>query len=199
MARDRDPFVSALRTLRDRTITGVFSPGKPIVILEEAQALGFSTTPVREALAWLGGEGLIARAPAGGYAGLSLDAAGLAGRYRLRLHCLNAGLQGAALSLHATDPGLFPDATRLFRHIVAGAADPVLIAAYDRVQATIERFASAEARLLGDMPRALEAVVRQLADGAVILAAEELQRFHERRIQAAPLLAEADQARTGAG
>lgn len=199
MARDRDPFVNALRTLRERTIAGVFSPGRPIIILEEAQALGFSTTPIREALAWLGGEGLIARAPAGGYAGLRLDAAGLTGRYRLRLHCLIAGLQGAALSLRLSGPAPFPDATRLFRHIVAGAADPVLIATYDRVQSTIERFAPAEARLLGDMPEALDEVLRHLAGGAVAEAADCLRRFHERRVEAAPLLAETDQARAGAG
>ena len=88
MARNRDPFAAALRTLRERVVTGVFSPGLSIIILDEAKALGLSTTPVREALAWLGGEGLIERAPAGGYSGLRLDAAGLAGRYRLRRHCL---------------------------------------------------------------------------------------------------------------
>ena len=88
MARNRDPFASALRTLRERAIAGAFSPGKPIIILDEAQSLGLSTTPIREALAWLGGEGLIERAPAGGYAGLRLDPAGRAGRSRLRLHCL---------------------------------------------------------------------------------------------------------------
>src|SRR5690606_31398125 len=33
MARNRDPFASALRTLRERAIAGAFSPGKPIIIL----------------------------------------------------------------------------------------------------------------------------------------------------------------------
>lgn len=69
MARHRAPFTTALRTLTERVILGAFSPGKPIIILDEAHSLSLSTTPVREALAWLGGEGLIDRAPAGGYAG----------------------------------------------------------------------------------------------------------------------------------
>lgn len=69
MARHRAPFTTALRTLRERVILGAFSLGKPIIILDEALSLSLSTTPVREALACLGGEGLIDRAPAGGYAG----------------------------------------------------------------------------------------------------------------------------------
>lgn len=196
MARNRDPFASALRTLRERAITGVFSPGKPIIILDEAHLLGLSTTPVREALAWLGGEGLIDRAPAGGYAGLRLDPAGLAGRYRLRLHCLERGLEGAAPGINSMPHS---DPTRLFRHIVAAAADPALVAVFDRVQATIERFARAEARLLGDMPAALETVARLLASGQESEAASRLRDFHERRISAAPLLTEAEQVQAGAG
>ncbi|MEN5229779.1 hypothetical protein [Brevundimonas naejangsanensis] len=196
MARNRDPFASALRTLRERAIAGAFSPGKPIIILDEAQSLGLSTTPVREALAWLGGEGLIDRAPAGGYAGLRLDPAGLAGRYRLRLHCLEKGLEGAPPGIGATPRA---DPTRLFRHIVAGAADPALMAVYDRVQATIERFAETEARLLGDMPEALETVAQLMDSGQEAAAAERLRDFHGRRISAAPLLTEAEQAQAGAG
>lgn len=196
MARNRDPFASALRTLRERAIAGAFSPGKPIIILDEAQTLGLSTTPIREALAWLGGEGLIERAPAGGYAGLRLDPVGLASRYRLRFYCLKKGLEGAASGINATPPA---DATRLFRHIVAGAADPALMTAYDRVQATIERFAEAEARLFGDMPETLETVADLLASGLELEAAERLRDFHERRISAAPLLTEAEQVQAGAG
>jgi DNA-binding GntR family transcriptional regulator len=196
MARNRDPFASALRTLRERAIAGAFSPGKPIIILDEAQSLGLSTTPIREALAWLGGEGLIERAPAGGYAGLRLDPAGLASRYRLRLHCLEKGLEAAAPGISASSHA---DPTRLFRHIVAGAADLALMAVYDRVQATIERFAETEARLLGDMPEALEAIADLLADGQVSEAAAGLRDFHERRISAAPLLTEAEQVQAGAG
>ncbi len=199
MARNRDPFASALRTLRERVIAGAFSPGKPIIILDEAQALGLSTTPVREALAWLGGEGLIDRAPAGGYAGLRLDAAGLVGRYRLRLHCLDRGLQGAAGRPLAGTATTAADATQLFRHVVAGAADPALIATYDSVQATIERFSTAEARILGDMPGALEDIARLLAGGHASKAAAAIEAFHERRIGAAPLMTEAEQARAGAG
>lgn len=196
MARHRDPFATALRTLRERAIAGVFSPGKPIIILDEAQALGLSTTPVREALAWLGGEGLIARAPAGGYAGLQLEPAGLASRYRLRLHCLEKGLEGPAPGISLPQP---TDQTQFFRHIVAGAADPSLTTTYDRIQATIERFAEAEARLLGDIPEALEDVAGLLNEGLATAAAARLGFFHERRVSAAPLLTEMEQSGVGGG
>ncbi|WP_436357053.1 hypothetical protein [Brevundimonas sp. CEF1] len=194
MARNRDPFASALRTLRERAIAGVFSPGKPIIILDEAQALGLSTTPVREALAWLGGEGLISRAPAGGYAGLSLDPMGLSGRYRLRLHCLERGLSSA------TNLNPFPpdEPARLFRHIVAGAADPALMGLYDRTQSVLQRFAVVEAQMLGDMPLALERVTRHLTRGDAEAAGAELRAFHNRRINAAPLLAESEMSQAGA-
>ncbi|MFK4057959.1 hypothetical protein [Brevundimonas sp. NPDC046655] len=195
MARNRDPFANALRTLRERAIAGVFSPGKPIIILDEAQALGLSTTPVREALAWLGGEGLISRAPAGGYAGLSLDPMGLVGRYRLRLHCLETGLSSAA-TLNTFQPDAEP--ARLFRHIVAGAADPALMGLYDRTQNVLQRFAGAEAKLLGDMPLALERVTGHLARGDTEAADAELRAFHHRRINAAALLAESEMPEAGA-
>ncbi|MBX9615924.1 MAG: GntR family transcriptional regulator [Caulobacteraceae bacterium] len=199
MARNRDPFATALRTLRDRAIAGAFSPGKPIIILDEAQALGLSTTPIREALAWLGGEGLIDRAPAGGYAGLRLDAAGLVGRYRLRLHCLDRGLRCSAGWPLAETATTATDTTQLFRHVVAGAADSTLIATYDRVQATIERFSAAEVRILRDMPDSLENVALLLSHGDVQKAAEAIHAFHARRISAAPLLTEAEQAPAGMG
>lgn len=199
MARNRDPFASALRTLRERAVSGAFSPGRPIIILDEAQALGLSTTPVREALAWLGGEGLIDRAPAGGYAGLRLDAAGLVGRYRLRHHCLEVGLNALANLTHTPAPAPPVDATRLFRSLVSAAADPALIAAYDRVQATLERFAPAEAALLGDVPHALQKIVEHLAEGDRTAAAADLAAFHDRRIGVAPLLTEGEQSQAGPG
>nr|WP_314122985.1 GntR family transcriptional regulator [uncultured Brevundimonas sp.] len=197
MARNRDPFVAALRTLRERVVTGVFSPGRPIIILDEAKALGLSTTPVREALAWLGGEGLIERAPAGGYSGLKLDPAGLAGRYRLRRHCLREGLARAALvgcRIEAPDDPEF-----FFRQIVAASADAVIVETFDRVQATLAPFAAMETDLVGDMPDSLQVVARLLRDSALSEAALALDAFHERRIEISPLLCLGAPPRAGAG
>lgn len=197
VARNRDPFATAVRTLRERVVTGAFSPGKPIIILDEAEALGLSTTPVREALAWLGGEGLIERAPAGGYSGLKLDAAGLAGRYRLRRHCLREGLARADLVGHRIEAPDNPDF--FFRQIAAASADAVIVETFDRVQATLAPFAPIEIDLVGDMPDSLRIVAHRLSDGALDEAAMALDAFHERRIQASPLLCLSAFARAGAG
>lgn len=197
MARNRDPFASALRTLRERAVSGAFSPGRPIIIQDEAQALGLSTTPIREALAWLGGEGLIDRAPAGGYAGLRLDAASLAGRYRMRLHCVEVGLTNVAdLPYTPTAPPPL-DAPRLFRSLVSAAADPALVAVYDRVQATVERFAPSEDALLGDTSEAIQEIVEHLMAGDRLAAGIGLAAFHSRRISAAPLLTQGEQPHAG--
>lgn len=195
MARNRDPFAAALRTLRERVVTGVFSPGLPIIILDEANALGLSTTPVREALAWLGGEGLIERAPAGGYSGLKLDAAGLAGRYRLRRYCLREGLaRGALVGLRTGSPD---DPDFFFRQIVAASADAVIVETFDRVQASLAPFAAIEAKLVGDMPDSLQVLARLVDDGALDDAVVVLDAFHERRIEASPLICLAAPARAG--
>ena len=59
--RTRDPFGEALSELRMRLRQGELRPGAPLVVMDLAQSLGLSATPVREALAFLAGEGLIDR------------------------------------------------------------------------------------------------------------------------------------------
>lgn len=53
--RKHDPFTLALESLRARAEQGSFTPGAPVVIIEEARRLNLSATPVREALGWLCG------------------------------------------------------------------------------------------------------------------------------------------------
>ncbi|WP_052516809.1 MULTISPECIES: GntR family transcriptional regulator [Brevundimonas] len=74
--------------MREAAETGGYAPGRPIVIIDEARRLGLSTTPVREALAWLCGEGVIERGPAGGFLARRLDAGAVRDRYGFRLACL---------------------------------------------------------------------------------------------------------------
>ncbi len=82
MSRDRDPFERTLGHLRRRLRAGAFGHGQPLPILRLAQDLAVSTTPIREALARLAGEGLIDRA-ASGYATLRHDVGSLSDLYRL--------------------------------------------------------------------------------------------------------------------
>ncbi len=186
MARNRDPFMSALRRLRARAVGAAFQPGRPIVILDEAQALRLSTTPVREALSWLGGEGLVERGAAGGYVGLRAEPSLVAARYRMRLRCLLAAVEetppGLA-SLFTTRPGDVLD------EIVAASSDPILTAVYRRMQDQLAPLVALEPSILGPDKADLEEIAAARSDAAKLK--DALIRHHRLRIDAAPLLAAA--------
>ena len=93
MVRNRDPFSTALESLRHRLAEGRYGDGAPIVIQYEAQRLRLSTTPVREALAWLCGAGLVERAPTAGYTASRLDAGAVRDWYGFRRDCLLLSLE----------------------------------------------------------------------------------------------------------
>ena len=82
MGRDRDPFDRTIAFMRDQVATRAPLQGALISINGLASTLQVSQTPVREALATLAGEGLIARSAAG-YAGVAHDPLTLASHYEL--------------------------------------------------------------------------------------------------------------------
>lgn len=86
--RGRARVQQALEALRLGLTLGRFVAGRPIVIADEARGLGLSTTPVREALCWLGGEGLVERGGAGGFFAPRLEPALIARQYAMRRLCL---------------------------------------------------------------------------------------------------------------
>lgn len=83
LARVRDPFGLAVSALKARLRTGAYGLGRPLLISEVAEELGLSTTPVREAMARLVGEGLIEEHRGRGYMTWRLDAADLTELYEL--------------------------------------------------------------------------------------------------------------------
>lgn len=189
MARNRDPFTTAVRVLSERATGGAFLPRTPIVILSEAEALSLSTTPVREALAWLGGEGLIERSPGGGYIGLNMDPQNVAGRYRLRGLCVNQALQGAVAlaALARTEP---EPASALFSRLMRSGGDPVLIDVYDRVERQLAALVESERRTLGTTDDEGTALRLAIADGDPHKAVAAVEDYHRRRIEAVPLIVE---------
>ena len=82
MSRDRDPYERTLDILRRRLRAGAFGEGRHLQIQNLAQDLAVSSTPVREALSRLLGEGLIERGP-GGYFSPRHDISSLGDLYRL--------------------------------------------------------------------------------------------------------------------
>ncbi len=188
MSRPRDPFAHARDDLRRRLADGHFPAGHPIVIADEARTLSLSTTPVREALCWLGGEGLIERGAAGGFLAPRLDPALIAQRYDLRRLYL---LQTARRSVEPPPEGLITDespADRLratWRWRIRAIGDAALAEAFDRLQGHLARFRSAEARLFTDLDAEAERLLADASGGS----GEAMALYHARRVSAAPMIA----------
>lgn len=193
MAKSRDPFFTALVSIRKAAESGDYAAGEPIVIVEEARRLRLSTTPVREALAWLCGEGLIERGPSGGFLARRLDAAAVRDLYAFRLVCLKAGLDlSAPLPANERSRSFgrgLSSLQGLFDRLVRQSGNAVLIAAHGQVTRQLRLFQDVEARLFRDLEeeaQALLTLARRDDDGAFRAA---LSDYHDRRTCAAVLLA----------
>lgn len=191
----------ALESLRARAEQGVYVPGAPVVIMDEARRLSLSTTPVREALVWLSGYGLIERSPMGGFLAPRLDPAIVRDRFGFRLQCVVGSLTEGGLSqardqgLNGSDqPGRDLDAAML--RAVRGTGNAALIDAHVRVCRQLVQLAPAEVRLFPDRAEEEAAVVR-LFESSDDGLPQALERYHRRRMEAAPLLIlEAEAARS---
>jgi len=94
----------AYQALREEILDGVLAPGTALAEVEQANRLGVSRTPVREALARLEADGLATAASARVLQVSALDAASIAALYEVR-----EALEGQAARLAAMrgDPARF--------------------------------------------------------------------------------------------
>jgi hypothetical protein len=161
VSRDRDPFDRAVDQLRDLLKAGAVLQGRPLAINLVAQAVGVSQTPVREALAWLAGEGLIIRTHVG-YVGRTFEASSLAELYRLNLGYVIAAFspdapkpagEGAWSTLAGQDPHA------VFEEAVVQSGDRTLLAALRRAREALAPFAVEEVHVLGDGAATMAALV----------------------------------------
>lgn len=196
MARNRDPFMQALSSLRERIQSGRIAGGSPVIVQDEAVGLRLSTTPVRGALARLSGEGLVERAPSGGYVALRLDATAARDRYMMHAQFVRIALdlnRRALAPLLAPAPDIdiaSPDAAeRLFTGIVRSAGNQVLWEAFQKVSGQLDIMRRLESRLFGDGREEADALYRAYAaDGDPPFEAL-LDLYHDRRIRASGALA----------
>lgn len=146
----RDPYGDALKALRDLAAGGRFGWGEPLVVKDLSEEIGYSHTPVREALARLSGEGLIERRRGRGYFFPSLTAPDV-----IDLWDLEWAYVHAALRLHAPRPanlqraaGLAnrPTFADLFSAVVSGSGNAALARAHDQLA---ERLAPVRRTVLG--------------------------------------------------
>lgn len=196
-----EPYVVALSLLRQRLQEGRLKPGARITAVDLADELGLSTTPVREALSRLSGEGLVEDRRGQGYFVRLLNAADVGDLYRLSLaHLLIAleprraarlppalyGEAGPAGPAEAADPVGAVEA--LFRRWVLTTGSRRLVAAFRLIQVQLGPVRRLEPGLFGDLgPEARALAVLDPAARGERLAA--LRRFHAARIRAAERLA----------
>lgn len=149
MGRDRDPFHRSYETLRRRLTDRPGAAVGPLAVLPLAAALGVSPTPVREALAHLSGEGLVAHGTSG-YAGVVHDRASLADLYELAavlvVAAIEAGLAPISISVASAELDALDQ-------LAQRASNRALGAAIARVLAQLAPFAAAEIHVLGEAGR----------------------------------------------
>lgn len=191
MARSRDPFSLALESLRDRATQGVYPPGRSVVIIEEARRLGLSTTPVREALAWLCGEGLMERAPRVGYVAPRVDTSLLRDRFWVRFRCLETSLQLTAGLTTASRPADASGAAAvrdLFDRIVRATGNRALIDAFRLVDAQLRTLTPTEAHVFGDIAGEADELLRIETVGSRTQLLAAIDAYHRRRIDSAAVI-----------
>lgn len=147
-------------TLRDEILEGTLAPGMPLGEIEQSERLGVSRTPLREALARLQSDGLVAAR-----GGKGLIVAGLSGDDVREIYELRDALEtkSARLAAQRRDPAVFIELraqilaagerldsegsrgdfysaiSRMDAAIDAAAASPRLAAALDAVRAHAAR------------------------------------------------------------
>lgn len=124
----------AYRALREEILDGVLAPGTALAEVEQANRLGVSRTPVREALARLEADGLATAASARVLQVSALDAASIVSLYEVR-----EALEGQASRLAARrrDPARFAELRRRLAEApeLLDGGDDGLRAYYDVVDA----------------------------------------------------------------
>ncbi len=198
MAKNRDPFFLALGQIRERAQQGRYAPGRPVVIVDEARRLNLSTTPVREAMSWLCGEGILERGPSGGFLAGRLDASVVRHLYDFRRICLIAGLDLTACLPGSNRPvtgcGLAQSLQLAFDTLVRRTGNPILLEAFGRAGARLLRVWDAERRVFGDVEEEAGDLLERIDLGDAEGLRASLRDYHRRRSDAAAILViEADE------
>lgn len=196
LARSRDPFGTALTTLRGRLRDGAYPPGAPLTIAELATELKFSTTPIREALAWLAGEGLIDDRRGKGYCCWRLEVDDLIALYDLHELYVDAALRKAEGSCRIASPGreageissnaavdpspavnLIRTAASVFEDLVAASGDRLLTSTHASLSVRLGNVRRAELGVFTDGEDELLGLVQagELAAPGLVSA------YHDRR------------------
>jgi DNA-binding transcriptional MocR family regulator len=202
-----EPFHVALAAIRDRLQRGVLAPGARATAVDLADELGLSTTPVREALSRLAGEGLLEDRRGQGYFVRRLGAVDVADLYRRSLAHLLIALEPrrsgrlpspAAEPTEAAPQAAFDPVESVedgFRRWVSATGSRLLIAAFRVVQIQLGPVRRVEAQVLHDLQaEALVLLDHDISRGERLAA---LRQFHSVRIRDCDRLAALVEASAG--
>ncbi|MGA0599300.1 GntR family transcriptional regulator [Caulobacter sp. KR2-114] len=198
MSRDRDPYDRAVARLTRGLRAGAFGHGQPLHVHRLAADLAISSTPVREALARLAGEGLIERASTG-YVTPRHDAASLADLYSLDEIYALAALSSKRRPLAAWPPTA--EAPSLDSHVertelaLARLGMPesrAFWAARRNLWNRLAPFREAETSVLGDLDAELG---RLRLEGGAAASAREVRAYYRRRVRTVSAILAAAQGR----
>jgi DNA-binding GntR family transcriptional regulator len=195
-AEKLEPFRQALVELRRRLRDGLLEPGARITAREVADSLKLSPTPVREALSRLAGEGLLEEHRGDGFFVPELSAADITVLYRMSEQLLLMS-QGATRAQHrdarifepVADEDPIRAVERLFLAWAAESNSRVTIEAYRTVSIRLAPVRRREARLIEDLDREAEALLRLADLSARRHRPAAIQTFHKRRVALAEPLA----------
>ena len=198
--RDRDAFGNALQTLRQRLRDGAYPPGAPLVINELAHELNISTTPMREALARLAGEGLIEDRRGWGFCVWQLGREAFGELYQLNHLYVQLALSAnravrsrqiadlvdrAATDAELSAPaGLRAATEAVFAHVVEAGCQVGGILAHRSLRDRLAPLRLAEAHVFGDAEDELRDLSAALDRREGEDQARALARYHERRLEA---------------
>lgn len=185
-SQPRDPYGSALGAVRQLADSGRFVPGESIVVTELAAEVGFSPTPVREALACLAGQGLIERRRGRGYFYPTLTVPEVIDLFELQLAYLHAaltlcprGLTSLRKAALAVDP--LDGAQTFFSAVIDQSANAALTLAHQRLVDRLRSVLNAERQRDGDDASTTQAMRDAIGDGDVPALLGLLEVYHERR------------------
>ncbi len=172
--RTRDPFGEALAALR-KLLARPLPPGRRLPVADIAADLNLSTSPVREALSRLCGEGLIEDRRGQGYFTRVLPVEDILGLLALeRTHLVLAhSLVGGTAPASADDVAL----ERWMAGVMARCENQPLVESFARVQARLRPL------------RALSEPVRRDAQEAQAAPEDALEAYYDRRVAEAAGLA----------
>jgi DNA-binding GntR family transcriptional regulator len=200
-AKRADSFRIALDTLRDELRRGVHRAGARLTANDIASRLALSTTPAREALSRLAGEGLLQDRRGQGFFVTRLSEHDLALLFRLQRDLLlivcderspRPGPDSERREPGETREARPPDAVlaseRLFRAF-AGASSPTLARHLSRLLDQLASVRAMEARVLERLPEEFADLEETVTRGDPESIRRTLDAFFARRIQAAPALA----------